>query len=346
MKEVSMKRKAACFAIAGTMFLSIFAAAAPISTATEAAVTEPEAQEGQEMDASQNTKAAISLKAPKKVETKAVGLKTIQISWKKVKGAEGYQIFRAAKKKGTYKKIATVKGQKKTRYKDKERTIGKKYYYLVRAYADETYGPYSKKVMEKAAPAKTTVKLKAGEEKIKISWKKADSAQGYHIYRTASKNGEYVRIVKLKGKNVTTFTNLNVKGGKKYYYKVRAYHFVKGKKVYARYSDIVSVKAKKVKLKTHKKGFKYKNKFTVKAYAYTGGGTTASGTRARVGAIAVSPNVIPLGTDVYVEGYGFAKAEDTGGNIKGRTIDLYFNSVGACYQWGVRHKTIYTGVQR
>lgn len=344
-EEVSMKRKAACFAIAGTMFLSVFAATAPISAGADTTPGEAVTQESQE-ETTSSDQDKISLKAPKKVQTKAVKMKTIQLHWKTVKGAEGYEIFRATKKNGHYKKIATVKGHNKTSYKDENRTVDKMYYYRVRAYAGESYGPYSKRVHEKAAPAKTTVKLKAGEEKIKISWKKADSAQGYHIYRATSKKGEYVRIAKIKGKNVTTFTNLNLKGGKKYYYRVRGYHMVKGKKVLSRHSDTVGVKAKKVKLKTHKKGFKYKNKFTVKAYAYTGGGTTASGTKARVGAIAVSPSVIPLGTKVYVEGYGFAKAEDTGGNIKGRTIDLYFNSVGACYQWGVRHKTIYTGVRR
>ena len=65
------------------------------------------------------------------------------------------------------------------------------------------------------------------------------------------------------------------------------------------------------------------------------------GTAARTGEIAVDPSVIPLGTNVYVEGYGFARAEDTGGNIKGNTIDVYKNSESACLSWGVRNVTIY-----
>lgn len=88
-------------------------------------------------------------------------------------------------------------------------------------------------------------------------------------------------------------------------------------------------------------GSEYKKKFTVKAYAYSGGGRTAMGTSARVGEIAVDPGVIPLGTRVYVEGYGFARAEDTGGNIKGETIDVYLNSESAASRWGVRYVTIY-----
>lgn len=89
------------------------------------------------------------------------------------------------------------------------------------------------------------------------------------------------------------------------------------------------------------KGKAYKKSFTVKAYSYSGGGRTAMGTSARVGAIAVDPSVIPLGTRVYVEGYGFAKAEDTGGNIKGKTIDVYKNTPGESSSWGVRHVKIY-----
>lgn len=88
-------------------------------------------------------------------------------------------------------------------------------------------------------------------------------------------------------------------------------------------------------------GAEYKKKFTVKAYSYTGGGRTAMGTNARIGEIAVDPSVIPLGTKVYVEGYGFARAEDTGGNIKGNTIDVYKSSESACLNWGVRYVTIY-----
>jgi len=88
-------------------------------------------------------------------------------------------------------------------------------------------------------------------------------------------------------------------------------------------------------------GAEYSRKFVVKAYSYTGGGRTASGKPAAVGRIAVDPRVIPLGTRVYVEGYGFAEAADTGGNIKGNTIDVYYNSLSQCRQWGVRNVTIY-----
>ena len=88
-------------------------------------------------------------------------------------------------------------------------------------------------------------------------------------------------------------------------------------------------------------GQSYSRKLVVKAYAYTGGYITAMGTRPRVGEIAVDPSVIPLGSEVYIEGVGARRAEDTGGNIVGNTIDIYMDSEQECQRWGVRYVTIY-----
>ncbi len=88
-------------------------------------------------------------------------------------------------------------------------------------------------------------------------------------------------------------------------------------------------------------GFAYTRKEVFEATAYTGGGRTASGTRARVGEIAVDPRVIPLGTTVYVEGFGELRAEDTGGAVKGHIIDIYMSSRSQCRKWGRRNVTVY-----
>lgn len=52
--------------------------------------------------------------------------------------------------------------------------------------------------------------------------------------------------------------------------------------------------------------------------------------------IAVDPNIIPLGTKVYVEGYGYAIAADTGGAIRGHKIDIFMPSRQQALQWGRR----------
>ena len=78
-----------------------------------------------------------------------------------------------------------------------------------------------------------------------------------------------------------------------------------------------------------------------------GYGITASGTHAKYGTVAVDPRVIPLGTRMYIEStdgsfvYGYCVAEDTGGAIKGNTVDLFFSSYNECMQFGRRSVKVY-----
>ncbi|PLR65732.1 G5 and 3D domain-containing protein [Bacillus sp. UMB0893] len=83
--------------------------------------------------------------------------------------------------------------------------------------------------------------------------------------------------------------------------------------------------------------------FYVTSTAYTAycngcSGKTATGVNLRENpnakVIAVDPSIIPLGSKVYVEGYGYAVASDTGGAIKGNKIDVFFSDKGAAYRWG------------
>ncbi|HHY70378.1 MAG TPA: hypothetical protein GX519_01695, partial [Thermoanaerobacterales bacterium] len=88
--------------------------------------------------------------------------------------------------------------------------------------------------------------------------------------------------------------------------------------------------------------FSYTEKRRMLATAYTHtGNRTATGTVARVGVVAVDPKVIALGAKVYVEGYGFARAEDTGGAIKGDKIDLFLNTAEETRRFGRRWVTVY-----
>jgi 3D (Asp-Asp-Asp) domain-containing protein len=63
---------------------------------------------------------------------------------------------------------------------------------------------------------------------------------------------------------------------------------------------------------------------------------TALGLPAKFGVVAVDRRVIKLGTRVYVEGYGYAIAGDTGGAIKGNRIDLCFDEYNQAIRWGRR----------
>ena len=96
-------------------------------------------------------------------------------------------------------------------------------------------------------------------------------------------------------------------------------------------------------------GFSYSRKITMSATGYTAfnsdgsRGTTATGRPAGQGIVAVDPKVIPLGTRVYVEGYGEAIAADVGGAIKGNKIDLCFEWSNARIrqEFGRRNVTVY-----
>ncbi len=82
------------------------------------------------------------------------------------------------------------------------------------------------------------------------------------------------------------------------------------------------------------------------ATAYTadsagGSGWTASGRRAGYGIVAVDPRVIPLGTHLYIPGYGVAIAGDTGGAIVGNRIDLGFDSIHDAMLFGRRDVKVY-----
>ncbi|HET7657297.1 MAG TPA: ubiquitin-like domain-containing protein [Bacillales bacterium] len=85
--------------------------------------------------------------------------------------------------------------------------------------------------------------------------------------------------------------------------------------------------------------------FYVSSTAYTancGGcsGITSTGinlnTHPNAKVIAVDPDIIPLGTKVWVQGYGYAVAADTGGAINGHKIDVFFSTKGEAYDWGTR----------
>ena len=87
----------------------------------------------------------------------------------------------------------------------------------------------------------------------------------------------------------------------------------------------------------------YKKVFHMEATAYTpndgdGRGRTAMGGYAGKGHAAVDPNIIPLGSEVYIEGYGYAICDDIGGAIHGNIIDVGVDNYDQAYKWGMKPK--------
>lgn len=75
--------------------------------------------------------------------------------------------------------------------------------------------------------------------------------------------------------------------------------------------------------------------------SYTASGQKAVRNPNGYSTIAVDPNIIPLGTKLYIEGYGNAIASDTGSGIKGKYIDVFFNTQGEATNWGVKYLKIH-----
>lgn len=184
------------------------------------------------------------LSAPGGVKTASAGYDSIKVSWSKVSYAAKYTVYRATSKSGKYTNIGSTTGTSLT---SKKLVTGKTYYYKVRASKDRIYSSYSKVVSGSSRPAAPSVSAKAGKKAVTISWKKVTGANSYTIYRATSKNGKYTRVTTTKGSSTLKYTDKKLKGGKTYYYKVRANRKTKSmaKTVQSASSKIVNAKTKK-----------------------------------------------------------------------------------------------------
>lgn len=166
-----------------------------------------------------------------------------KLKWNKIPNASKYVVSRATSKNGTYKTVKTITNASTVTYTDKGLTTGKTYYYKVKALFRDgsSLGTSSVVSAKPALKAPASLKLAAGKSQIKVSYGKVTGANGYTIYRATKKTGTYKAVKTLTG---TSYTNKSLTKGKTYYFKVRAYRNVNGKKVYGPYSSIKSANVK------------------------------------------------------------------------------------------------------
>ncbi|RFU61105.1 InlB B-repeat-containing protein [Peribacillus glennii] len=182
--------------------------------------------------------------APASVKAVSAGFSQVKVSWGRVSGAQGYEIFRASSKTGDYNKIATASSSTLA-YSDRTLSTNKAYFYKIRAYrtvnGTKVYSSYSSTVSGIPVLARPfgLKAAKASSTSTKLSWSKVSEASGYEIFRAASSKGTYTKVKTLTSGSAVSYTNTRLTKGRTYYYKVRAYRIVDGKKIYSGFSSVV-----------------------------------------------------------------------------------------------------------
>ncbi|GEM_PF-3966865 len=170
-----------------------------------------------------NTKTlTLKLSAPKITKTASATASSITIGWSKVDGADGYYVYKKLSD-GTWKKIATVKGESTVSYKASSLSAGK-YSYAVKAYcvtSSKTYiSSYSAAIAVRTLGSISNIIVApvSGQDALKVTWSKVTGATGYELYYKRGDNGVWL---KAKTTSSTSYT-MDVKHGVHYYFKVRA----------------------------------------------------------------------------------------------------------------------------
>lgn len=140
-----------------------------------------------------------------------------------------------------YKKVVTVPKSTAMLVQTTAKATDGKYWYKVNYTKNgKTYTGYIPKENVSNYVAQVYGLGQSGNEKtaITLKWKKLPEASGYEIYRASALNGTYKLIKTVKGAAATTYTNKSRSAGTEYYYKVRAYQTVNGKKKYGAFSAV------------------------------------------------------------------------------------------------------------
>ncbi|WP_216830406.1 InlB B-repeat-containing protein [Alkalihalobacterium elongatum] len=186
---------------------------------------------------------------PQSVTVASEGYNKLKVSWGLVTGADGYEVYQAPSRNGTYSRVQTVTNGATTSVTRSSLKTGTTYFYKIRAYrvvdGIKIYSNYSsiasgKPVLARVISVTTT---SASYNQIRINWGRVTGASGYEIYRATSKDGKYTRVKSITSGSTLTFTNGSRATGTTYYYKVRAYRVVDGTRVYGTFSAVRSGKA-------------------------------------------------------------------------------------------------------
>lgn len=187
---------------------------------------------------------------------KVEGENKVKLSWKK-QAVDEYRIYRANSSNGNYRLLAKVSGKKKS-YTDKTVAANKEYYYIIKGYKKKNgklkcvyrdsglsaYTGLEKPSWGEYAHCYTKVKPTAIPLTVQL-YNHSLHPSGVELYRkTGGNKYKKIKTMNLKKNQYTLkYTDRNVKKGKTYYYKLRYYNVVKGRKVYSEYSRPLKLSA-------------------------------------------------------------------------------------------------------
>ncbi len=161
------------------------------------------------------------MEAPAQITLENLGFGQLQISWTAVEGASEYRIYRSATETGGYKKIADVTD---TVYTDTVTTGATHYYKVVAMRLNENgkrvRGTVSAaQMIEVPSDIPQVTAVGGGTNGMTVQWSSVDGAQEYAVYRSTKKGKGYKKVTTTA---LTSYTDIGMEPGSRYYYKVAA----------------------------------------------------------------------------------------------------------------------------
>lgn len=171
-----------------------------------------------------------------KLYVKQTAYNKLTLSWDKVSGVTGYQIYRSTKANSGYKKVASLRKTSQTL----TAVTGTNYYYKVRAYLTTDgktyYGKFSPAVKKKVILSAPSITYGKSETKAQaaLKWKKVSGASGYEV--SIAQDKKFTKSKKTVDTKALICTFKELKSKAAQYVKIRAYRVINGKKIYSAYS--------------------------------------------------------------------------------------------------------------
>ncbi len=182
--------------------------------------------------------------APTMTSAAAAGFDAIKVSWDAVSDADGYAVYCAKTKNGTYSAVGIVNSNQLS-FIHTGRERDRVYYYKVCAYIKvgslKNYSDYSPSCSAKAGAVPPSNSLASTSyTAIRVSWTAVSGASGYEVWQCTKKYGTYSLKHTSSSGSAGSYTIIRLTTDRTYYYKVRAFITVNGEKVYSDYSVINS----------------------------------------------------------------------------------------------------------